>query len=211
LEIVGHNIANVNTAGFKSQRAVFSDLLYETMRPASSASDGGLGGTNPSQIGLGVKLAQADRKFSQGSLEATGEQFDLAISGDGFFVLSDGKSDYFTRAGNFSLDEQGLLVSSGGMRATRVAGIGEPDGVYPGFQVPGETVVRVPLGMPLPGVATAEASVTGNLSANLTPPLQTVMTSRAPMTTAGNVPATGATTLTHSFRTTPPTRPGTRS
>ena len=92
LDLVGHNIANVNTIGYKSQRVLFSDLAYETLRGATSSNVPQKGGTNPNQIGLGVKLAATDRKFSQGSLESTGEQFDMALSGDGFFVVNDGSS-----------------------------------------------------------------------------------------------------------------------
>ena len=73
LDVVGHNIANVNTTGFKAQAATFADLMYETLRPASGPT-GEMGGVNPSQVGLGVRLSQVDRTFSQGGLEQTGER-----------------------------------------------------------------------------------------------------------------------------------------
>ena len=111
LEVVGSNISNVNTTAFKAQRAIFADLMYETIQPATSANEGNRGGTNPNQIGLGVKIAQTDRKFSQGSLENTGEQFDLAVDGPGFFVVTDGLSEFYTRSGMFSLDNEGILVA----------------------------------------------------------------------------------------------------
>ncbi len=194
LDLVGNNIANVNTTGFKAQRALFSDLIYQTMRPASSANEGDLGGTNPNQIGGGVQMTQTDRRFSQGTLESTGDQFDLALTGGGFFVVTDGQSDFYTRAGMFTLDEQGVLVAPGGLRVKRFPGPGEPDGVNPGFQVPGDANLRVPIGATVPGTMTQTASVTGNLSATLTPALAELMVSSNPMEVAG-APVTGATLL----------------
>ena len=81
LDIVGHNISNANTVGFKAQRVLFSDLFYEVINPATSGGDGDSGGVNPNEIGGGVQLAMTDRKFAQGGLTSTGEQFDVAISG----------------------------------------------------------------------------------------------------------------------------------
>jgi flagellar hook protein FlgE len=190
LEVVGHNIANVNTTGYKSQRVIFADVLYETIQPSTSSNDGTRGGTNPNQIGLGSKIAATDRKFSQGSLENTGEQFDLAMDGGGFFVLTDGTKDYYTRAGMFSLDSSGVLVAPGGVRVKRIPGVGEPDGINPAFQIPGEPFVRVPLGASLPGVSTSDVSLTGNLSAELSEALETVKVSNTPFKTAsGNATA----------------------
>lgn len=190
LEVVGHNIANVNTTGYKSQRVIFADVLYETIQPSTSANDGTRGGTNPNQIGLGAKLAATDRKFSQGSLENTGEQFDLALDGGGFFVLTDGVKDFYSRAGMFSLDSSGVLVAPGGVRVKRVPGVGEPDGINPAFQIPGEPFIRVPLGASLPGVATSDVTLTGNLSAELSEALATVKVSNTPFRdSSGNADA----------------------
>lgn len=194
LEVVGHNIANVNTTGYKSQRANFADLLYETIQPATSGNGGANGGTNPSQIGLGVKLSQIDRNFAQGSLENTGGQFHLAMDGEGFFVVSDNVTDYYTRSGMFSLDNEGVLVAPGGQRVKRVPGVGEPDGINPSFQVPGEEFIRVPFGASIPGVATNNVTLTGNLSANLSQPLATIMVSNTPFMTNSSK-ATAATLL----------------
>ena len=119
LDVVGNNLANMNTTAFKSQRILFGDLLYETIQPATSSNEGSNGGTNPNQIGGGVKVAGTDRSFGQGALENTGGQFDLAISGGGFFSVTDGNRDYYTRAGAFSLDEQGFLVAPGGFHVKR--------------------------------------------------------------------------------------------
>jgi flagellar hook protein FlgE len=194
LDLVGNNIANVNTIGFKSQRAIFADLLNETIRPASSGNIGSAGGSNPTQIGGGVKLQATDRKFSQGSLESTGEQFDVAISGDGFFVVTDGVTDFYTRAGMFSPDDNGILTAPGGLKVKRFPGVGEADGINPAFQIPGTSDTRIPIGSTIAGVRTTNLTLTGNLSANLTPDLQEVMSSRRAFQEGGN-PATGATLL----------------
>ncbi|BBE32147.1 hypothetical protein OSSY52_22880 [Tepiditoga spiralis] len=110
MDIVGNNIANVNTTGFKASRITFQTTLLQTLK-AGKASEGALGGTNPIQIGLGSKISSVDKVMSQGSFQNTGKKTDLAIQGDGFFVLSDGEANYFTRAGNFTLDKTGYLVN----------------------------------------------------------------------------------------------------
>ncbi|MEJ5187175.1 MAG: flagellar hook protein FlgE [Candidatus Geothermincolales bacterium] len=110
MDVVGNNIANINTVGYKSSQASFQDALCQTLRGAR-ASAGYLGGTNPVQIGLGVKLALISTNFTQGSLQNTGRMTDLSIQGDGFFILSDGGSTYYTRAGYFSFDAQGKLIN----------------------------------------------------------------------------------------------------
>src|SRR3990172_1974692 len=102
LDVIANNIANLNTFGFKASRVAFSDLFSQTPK-AASAPQGGRGGTNPTQIGLGVQLAAIDTIISQGSIQTTGNLTDLSINGEGFFVLTDGESTSFTRAGNFTL------------------------------------------------------------------------------------------------------------
>ena len=193
LEVVGNNIANVNTTGFKAQCASFADLMYQTLRPASGPSDE-IGGTNPHQIGLGVRLAQTHRSFSQGGLEHTNDPFDLAINGGGFFVVNDGVSDFYTRAGEFNVDVSNYLVNSSGLRVSRLPGIGEPDGMNPGFQIPGDAGIRIPIDATMPGIPSSVATLTGNLNSALTPPLQEVMASRVPFSTSTG-PATAATLL----------------
>ncbi len=108
MSVIGNNLANTNTLGFKSARSVFSDLL--------SSNVSGSGGT--SQVGRGVGLSSVDSIFSQGSFENTASDTDVAIQGDGFFVLSDADEDitYYTRAGAFSFDDDGYLVSPEGYR-----------------------------------------------------------------------------------------------
>lgn len=194
LDIVGHNIANANTHGFKSQRILFADSLYESVSPASSGGDEGTGGINPTQIGGGVKIASTDRKFTQGTIDNTGNALDFAFSGDGFFTVSDGTSQFYTRAGAFSLDGDGFLVSPQGMYVQRFSSVGEPEGTTPGFQVPGDNRIQVPIGAPIQGVITEEMVVTGNLDASAEPPRAQQLTAANPFT-AGGANASTATLL----------------
>lgn len=115
LDTIANNVANLNTFGYKASRVAFSDLLSQTLR-AASAPQGGRGGTNPIQVGVGVQLAAIDTISSQGSIQTTGNLTDLAINGEGFFIVSDGQSLQFTRAGNFTLDADGSIISSTGYK-----------------------------------------------------------------------------------------------
>lgn len=115
LDVIGNNIANVNTFGFKKGRATFNDLVSQQMGGASTAT-AERGGTNPQQIGLGGGMSSIDTLTTQGSLQSTGRDLDIAISGDGYFVVRDGDADFYTRAGNFYLDSEGSLVNGDGLR-----------------------------------------------------------------------------------------------
>lgn len=111
LDVIGNNIANSNTVGFKSGRVTFNEMLTQTMKSSSRPVSGGLGGTNPQQIGLGTMVGSIDTNFNQGNFQTTGKKTDLAIQGPGFFVLSDGTSRVYTRAGVFGLDSENQLVN----------------------------------------------------------------------------------------------------
>ena len=116
MDVIGNNIANVNTVGYKTSRVVFQDIYSQTLQSASSPQ-GANGGTNPKQIGLGVTLAAIDVLFSSSASQYTGETLDLALEGDGFFVIRTGNGEgdiSYTRAGNFKLSSSGALVTSGG-------------------------------------------------------------------------------------------------
>jgi len=115
MDVEGNNIANVNTVGFKYSRANFADMLAQTTKIAS-APEGGLGGTNAVQVGLGSSVASVSKIFSQGSLEKTDKATDIALSGDGFFTVSadGGKSYKYTRAGDFKFDANGMMVDGNG-------------------------------------------------------------------------------------------------
>ena len=110
MDVIGNNISNVNTYGFKTSRVTFQDMLSQTLSGAAKPEEN-IGGVNPKQVGLGMTIASIDRIFTQGSIQTTGNQTDLAISGDGFFMVSDGDKNFYTRAGTFSLDRDGNLVN----------------------------------------------------------------------------------------------------
>ncbi len=116
MDVIGNNISNVNTVGFKKGRVNFQDLLSQTMQGAARPTDE-LGGVNPKQVGLGMSVASIDTLHLQGSLQTTGKVDDVAINGNGFFVLASGEKNFYSRAGAFGLDEAGTLVNpANGMR-----------------------------------------------------------------------------------------------
>ncbi|MCL2441273.1 MAG: flagellar hook protein FlgE [Treponema sp.] len=110
MDVIGNNISNINTTGFKRVRVNFHDMLYQQLQGAARPTED-LGGVNPKEVGLGMSIASIDTIHIQGSLQSTGNQTDLAITGNGFFVLDDAGTQLFTRAGAFSLDAEGILVN----------------------------------------------------------------------------------------------------
>ena len=100
MDVIGNNISNVNTVGYKSGRATFEDMLSQTLKDAS-ASDGNVGSTNPEQVGLGVQTAAIDTLFKDGAPMVTGKNTDLCLSGDGLFVVRRDGETYYTRDGAF--------------------------------------------------------------------------------------------------------------
>ena len=111
MDVIGNNIANVNTPGFKSSQVNFADLLSQTLKGASLPTSTA-GGTNPIQIGQGMSVASVDSNFTGGSLQQTGIGTNLGINGDGLFILGSGGNQYYTRDGDFSFDSSGNLVSN---------------------------------------------------------------------------------------------------
>lgn len=113
MDVIGNNIANVNTIGYKSSRVIFQDIYSQTIKPASTTGTGS-GGTNPQQIGLGVQVATIDVLHTKSTPQYTGNSLDLSIEGDGYFIMSsDGQLSY-TRAGNFYQDVNHYLVDANG-------------------------------------------------------------------------------------------------
>lgn len=113
LDVIGNNIANVNTYGFKKGRTVFKDLISQTVAGASAPGDA-RGGVNPKQVGLGSQIAAIDTLHTGGSTQFTGNTLDLAVTGDGFFQVMQGNETMYTRAGNFYMDSGGDLVDGDG-------------------------------------------------------------------------------------------------
>ncbi|MBS1723731.1 MAG: flagellar basal-body rod protein FlgG [Armatimonadetes bacterium] len=119
LDVIANNLANVNTNAFKVQRAEFQDLMYQTYRASGAANGGEATLPSAAQIGLGSRFASSTTSFTYGTIQATGNPYDVAISGDGFFQveLPDGTTAY-TRDGAFKTDANGLLVTSDGYAVT---------------------------------------------------------------------------------------------
>lgn len=194
LDVVGNNLANVNTPGYKSQRIRFSNQFSVLLESASGPSDSG-GGKNPSEIGLGVQVAGIDTRFEQGTTEATGNKLDLAIQDNGFFLVRDGSEFLATRAGAFAVDARNYLVDpSTGHRVQRVGTVGEGSATAPAFQIPGNNDISIRHGMTIPGRATQNVTFRGNLDARADLPLATVLASGQPLMVGGE-PATYDTLL----------------
>mgnify|MGYP003479063681 CR=1 FL=1 len=116
MDVIGNNISNVNTVGFKRGRVNFQDMISQQLQGAAKPSEE-LGGVNPKEVGLGMTVAAIDNIFNQGNLQSTGVSTDLAIQGNGFFIMKSGDETYYTRNGAFSLDSNGTLVNpANGMR-----------------------------------------------------------------------------------------------
>ena len=158
MDVTSNNIANVNTTGFKTSQTTFQDTLSQMVR-SSGAPQGQSGGTNPAQIGLGVKLGAISTNFGQGAAQTTGKSTDLMIQGDGFFVVRSGGEQLYTRAGAFDWDSNGSLVTTNG---NIVQGWMATGGVVNPTGTPGN--IQLPLGQTLPPVATTKFTMSGNLS-----------------------------------------------
>lgn len=161
LDVIGNNIANVNTTGFKASRLLFSDIMSQLARGASSPQ-GGQGGTNPIQVGLGMQVAGTDTLQTQGNFQSTGKITDLAVEGDGFFALNDGTSSYYTRDGSFDVASDGTIVNPAtGMKLQgwipNVAGT--IDTTQP------STAITIPYGATMSGQPSTAVTVRGNLDA----------------------------------------------
>ena len=113
MDVVGNNIANVNTQGYKRNTAIFQDVLSQVISGASTPT-AAAGGRNPSQVGLGVMMSGTAQQFGQGFLQITNRDLDVAIQGDGFLVMEKAGETLYTRAGALFVDADARLVSSGG-------------------------------------------------------------------------------------------------
>lgn len=163
LDVIGNNIANVNTFGFKKGRVTFKDMISQQVQGASSPQQN-RGGTNPRQVGLGSQLSSIDTIHTPGSAQSTSRPLDLAISGEGFFIVNDGSLSYYTRAGNFYLDHRGNLVNADGLyvQGYRADELGNVD--YTQL-----SNLRIASGATIAPNPTTEIEFKGNLHAGTTP------------------------------------------
>jgi flagellar hook protein FlgE len=163
MDVTGNNIANVNTVGYKASVVQFQDTLSQ-MIGAAGAPQNGQGGTNPAQVGLGVRNAGILSNWSQGSQETTGRAGDMMVQGDGFFIARSGNEDLYTRAGSFSFDANGKLVTATG---ESVQGWTATNGVVNAAGKPGD--IKMPLGATINPKGTSSMTLKGNLSSDDVP------------------------------------------
>jgi flagellar hook protein FlgE len=164
MDVIGNNIANVNTVGFKSGRVNFQDILSQTLHGAT-APQGGLGSINPAQIGLGMTVAGIDVLQTQGNLQSTGKTTDMAIQGDAFFIESDGSTVSYTRDGAFDIALDGSLANpASGMKVQgwQADANGKIDLTR---QI---TNLVIPIGQRTTALATSNVTLSGNLDAGAT-------------------------------------------
>ncbi len=163
IDVIGNNLANVSTPGFWGARTTFSDILSFTIAPGSGPN-GSFGGTNPTQIGLGVGVASIDLATQQGTFQDTARSLDVALQGKGFFTLTDGNQTFYSRAGAFGVDSNRNLVD-----------------LRTGYQVISSSGsdITVPVTDTLPPQATTSVSFEGNLPATVGGPLAEIFQSTA--------------------------------
>ncbi|MHB1297426.1 MAG: flagellar hook protein FlgE [Gemmatimonadaceae bacterium] len=159
MDVIGNNVSNVNTVAFKSGRVTFKEGFAQLLQ-GGSRPPGDQGGINPIQVGLGMQIGSVDTIFSQGNLETTGLNTDVAIQGDSFFVVRKGNQSFFTRSGNFQLDADGRLVSP--TNGFVVQGRAAVNGAFQD----GITDIRLPFGQKTAARATSAVNLAGNLDAS---------------------------------------------
>lgn len=161
LDVIGNNIANINTPSFKTGRALFSDTLSMTLRSGTPPS-GVQGGLDPMQVGRGSEVGTISNSFTQGSMEATNNPTDLAIAGEGFFILRYGEDEFYTRDGSFNIDATGTLVDPGTGYAVRGRMANASGEILSSTPI---TDIRVPIESLFPARATSAVAFSGNLDA----------------------------------------------
>ena len=168
INVISNNVANINTIGFKGGRASFSDVMSKTLSEGTSARNS-IAATNPRQIGLGVQIGSIDTVMRQGTLQNTGIETDLAIEGDGMFIVSDGNRDFYTRDGSFAFDAEGTLIDpSTGLKVK--GNIAQSDDVSGIKFEPELKELVVPFDRESEAVATTVVHLSGNLDAAGSPP-----------------------------------------
>jgi flagellar hook protein FlgE len=179
LDVIGNNLANADTADFKSSSVTFSEEMSQTLTQATAGS-GNQGGTNPVQIGLGVNVGAVTRDFSQGALTETGNTLDLAMNGAGLLALSSGAGTVFTPAASFSLNSSDQIVDS-----------------QNGYQLLdiSNNPITIPYNVQVPAQATSSLTLAGNLSDSVAVPTAEVLSTSTPFTTTSGSPALTSTDL----------------
>jgi flagellar hook protein FlgE len=172
MDVIGNNVANVNTVAFKSSRVTFKEGFAQLLQ-GGSRPPGDHGGINPIQVGLGMQVGSIDQMMTQGNIETTGGNTDLAIQGSAFFVVAKGNEHFYTRAGNFQLDADGRLVSptNGFVVQGRIA--------KQGVLQEGITNIKLPLGQKTEARPTSEVTLGGNLNAEA-PVFSTALSTSTP-------------------------------
>jgi flagellar hook protein FlgE len=158
MDIIGNNVSNVNTVAFKASRVTFKEGFAQLMEAAGRPVSG-VGGSNPMQVGLGSQIGTVDTMFTQGNLETTGRNTDLAIQGNSFFLVKKGNEAFYTRSGNFQIDANGTLVANNGAAVQgRMATAGKLGDIA--------TDIKIEMLQVAPANATTEVALSGNLDAS---------------------------------------------
>ncbi|MBE6099047.1 MAG: flagellar hook protein FlgE [Anaerovibrio sp.] len=164
MDVIGNNISNVNTTGFKSSRVNFEDSLSQTLTAASQAS-GTTGGTNPKQIGLGSRISAIDVNFKDGSVQSTGINTDLCLSGNALFVVQQGNQTFYTRNGAFNFDADGNLVNAEGLYVQGYMNASATE--HKTINTNGSTSsIQVRAGKTMPSAKTEKANYINNLNSS---------------------------------------------
>lgn len=173
MDVIGNNIANVNTTAFKASRVTFQEMLSQLLRSGSAPEPQGRGGINPAQVGLGSLVGAIDTLHTQGAFQSTGQVTDLGIQGDGFFIVTDGSRQFYTRDGGFNIGPDGTVTGS----ATGLKLMGWVADQNGQVDTAGPlAVLSLPLGAGMVAQATTEARVDGNLEAGSMNPLSLNLT-----------------------------------
>ncbi len=167
MDVVGNNISNVNTIGYKKDRVIFQDIISQMMSGAAKPEDDlSRGGVNPKQVGLGMSVAAIDKIMTQGAIQTTGKNTDIAVMGNGFFIQKKGDQTFYTRAGNFGIDKSKLLVNpANGFKVQGWNSTTLPSGqttINVSTQ-PGD--ITIPVGDKMAAKATTEVKFKSNLNA----------------------------------------------
>ncbi|HHY98112.1 MAG TPA: flagellar hook protein FlgE [Firmicutes bacterium] len=164
MDVIGNNVANVNTIAFKSGRVTFEDLMYQTLRGAAAPTADGRGGINGAQVGLGTRVRSIDTLIGQGNLEYTDIPTDLAIDGAGYFIVSDGTRNFYTRDGSLRFDANGVLThASTGLKLQGWMSLRSDGTVDTTTKLED---IRIPLGAKMSARATSQVKLGGNLNSN---------------------------------------------